>query len=764
MRFPDNPLKHILVEITHEFASLFAAARSLPEPAVEPFQSWQRTCDRLERHFSDEMIRVAVVGTIKSGKSTFANTLLAGDYLKRGAGVVTSMVTRIRKGPRLNARLYFKSWDEINAELNRALVLFEATQPSLSQPNGIDIRRAADRAALRKALGRLDSDRLIENDTRSTGSVLAAAYLTGYDRVKDIIASEDLTRNYSEERFAAHQDFVGDDALAVYLKDILLEIDTDHLPPYVELADCQGSDSPNPLHLAMIQDYLLSTNLTIYVISSRTGLRQADLKFLSMIKRMGILDNLLFVVNCDFSEHDSLADLERLVAKIVQEVAMIKPEPDLYALSALFNLFDAQAEGLPARDRQRWVQWEQEGGFAAFTRAGADELSKALAHKLSGERDALLYKNPLERLNLIASGVQDWTGTRLDLLAGDAATAGSVLATIRKRQAKLEQISALIKSTLDGAVHKIQTDAKAEVDRFFEDRPGTVLGDCIHFIRSYHLAPGAYHRQLEAAGFSNTLYTAFQAFRQALDRYMTEAVTPEVVRFVREQEKKIKAALETIGGPYDAMVRDALAAPGGDRPEGTANPAGEKPPAVRLPDFEALRRMHALRLPVATAYLDYTARIKTEAIVRLGFYSLVQLFRRLLKKPVRSQQEDALKALEDGVARIKRETEKSIRFHFKDFKENIKFQYSCKLVEIAAATLHETLLERFQGYGADLTTLAKEMGRQGQSRERVLETLHQMGDHLERIREKLRAARGYMTPPEDDLTKTEKSGALSPPG
>ena len=51
----------------------------------------------------------------------------------------------------------------------------------------------------------------------------------------------------------------------------------------LEIADCQGSDSPNPLHLAMIQDYLIQTHLLVYVLSSRTGVRQSDIKFLTLI-------------------------------------------------------------------------------------------------------------------------------------------------------------------------------------------------------------------------------------------------------------------------------------------------------------------------------------------------------------------------------------------------------------------------------------------------------------------------------------------------
>ena len=67
---------------------------------------------------------MAVVGPIKSGKSTFLNSLLKGDFLKRGAGVVTSIVTRVRSGERLKATLYYKSWEEVNEDMEQALVLF----------------------------------------------------------------------------------------------------------------------------------------------------------------------------------------------------------------------------------------------------------------------------------------------------------------------------------------------------------------------------------------------------------------------------------------------------------------------------------------------------------------------------------------------------------------------------------------------------------------------------------------------------------------
>ena len=119
----------------------------------------------------------------------------------------------------------------------------------------------------------------------------------------DIIGPDTVTLCYAEDHFGEHRTFVGNDILAVYLKDVELEINTGDIDSHIEIADCQGSDSSNPLHLTSIQDYLLRTHLIVYVISSRTGLRQADIKFLSMIKKMGIMENILFVL-LHFSHKD----------------------------------------------------------------------------------------------------------------------------------------------------------------------------------------------------------------------------------------------------------------------------------------------------------------------------------------------------------------------------------------------------------------------------------------------------------------------------
>ena len=119
-----SALKNELLHINREALGLFATARSIPGMADYSFGEWEKTCEQLPRQLDEDIIRVAIVGPIKSGKSTFLNSIFKGEYVKRGAGVITSIVTRVRNGERLRAKLFFKSWDEINAEMEQALVLF----------------------------------------------------------------------------------------------------------------------------------------------------------------------------------------------------------------------------------------------------------------------------------------------------------------------------------------------------------------------------------------------------------------------------------------------------------------------------------------------------------------------------------------------------------------------------------------------------------------------------------------------------------------
>ncbi|UCE52397.1 MAG: dynamin family protein [Desulfobacterales bacterium] len=731
-----------LVQINQDMQSLFATAKTIPGMSEDSFGDWEKACTRLRRQLGEDIIRVAVVGPIKSGKSTFLNSMLRGDFLKRGAGAVTSIVTRIRAGTHLEAKLFFKSWEEVNADMEQALALF----PSLdkhSEDTTFDIRRELERQKLWDALKSLGSEYLITRDTRNINIVLLSSYLKGYDTVCDIIAT-DTTQHYTNDRFVVHKDFVGNETLAVYLRDVELEIDSPDLEANLELADCQGSDSSNPLHLAMIQDYLLLTNLIIYVISSRTGLRRADIRFLSMIKKIGILGNTLFVINCDFSEHESIDDLNTLIKKVHEELSMIKPKPEIYTFSALFNLFRFIASNLSKKDRVRLYQWEADRDLAAFSERQTARFESAFKEKLTRRRKSLLLNNHLERLSVILSGMDNWLGINQKILTRDSQSAQEIIKKLDGHHRRLRQIKSLINTTITGAVTKLKHKSSADVNRFFEMHSGYIIGSLVKFIQNYKKMPHISKKKIDLPIYSKTIYSAFQGFKQSLDAFITEDINPEVIRFIKQKEKEIQKNIDKLIQPYDVMLNDAYNEYHRlmERFGVSANVEGR--PGIQLPDMEALIQHAGLSPPKIAATMRYSASIKTAAIVHFGFYNLQRKFKKLLRKPVKERSEVVHRALQGGAQQMKRETLKSVLANFKDYRENLKFGYFSKLIEATASGLAEILVERFQIYFNDLSTIVGQINHTKMDKEQALKILkemevksNQLKKRVDRLREKI---------------------------
>ena len=325
------------------------------------------------------------------------------------------------------------------------------------------------------------------------------------------------------------------------------------------MADCQGSDSSNPLHLAMIQDYLRMAHLLVYVISSRTGLRRADIKFLSMIKKMGILDNILFVLNCDFSEHPSIEELRtRLPGGSAEELSLIKPEPELFAFSALFNLFASQDGRLSDKDRRRLEAWRDRTGARGVSPGRSPTgFRRAFDEILARKRYTLLYQNPIERMDAMNAGMANWIGVNRDILSRDASTAGEIAARIRNHRERFGQILQALQSSLSGVVPKIREQVGVDVNRFLDPGSGEIMKAVNGFISRYAFAPGAYAETLQSGGFSHALYQVFQEFKQALDGFITEQVNPEIIRFIAREEEQVREAVEAIAAPYRSLIEDA---------------------------------------------------------------------------------------------------------------------------------------------------------------------------------------------------------------
>jgi GTPase SAR1 family protein len=719
-----NNVKNKILDINQDLRTIIRKAASIDGLSHDPIQAWQSTTNQIHRQLSEEMIRVAVVGSIKSGKSTLVNALFGGDYVKRGAGVVTSIVTKIRPGDALRARLEFKTWDEVNADIAQALVLFAGVRERIDE-GGFDINREKDRLQLEQNLAGLNAGQLISEDTRDPNSVLLTEYLRGYDRVKSLVSFDANTQILEEPEFHRQKDFVGDESLAVYLKDVQLTlVAPEEFGENVEIADCQGSDSPNPLHLVMIQDYLLQAHLIIYVVSSRTGLRQADIKFLTIIKRMGLLKNIYFVINCDFSEHEDLPGLNELVTRVRHELSMVLPEPQVFAFSSLYNLFkglEHRDGALARKDLLRLVHWREEADMAAFSDLETDRFVKTIVEEISSNRYQLLLQTNLERISTAASGVQDWVEINHNLLNKDVGEVKAAFAEMDKRRKASDQVTSVIKDTLDGTTRKLKRDLGDDVERFFDVQySDTVLG-IGRFVDSHSISVKDYEGDLERSGFLSALYHIFQALREATNRYMAESINPRLVEFVRNEEEKVKAVCDQVSGPYSLMIQDAL-----DQYHRAVEKLGIKVQArpfkpVKAPELSLVKGDARLGIPPLVTTMRYSARIKTEAIVRLGIYNTLGAVKKLLKKQTGGDRDGAMRSLEGSVRRIREELRESITTHLMDYKENLKYQYFYKLVDAVSSSLYKALVDRMRAFTGSLSDMRGLIENQQMARDHMIE-------------------------------------------
>ncbi|MHB8766926.1 MAG: dynamin family protein, partial [Deferrisomatales bacterium] len=371
---------------------LLRTARELLGDATGPLAPWEARLRNLEAA-EREALRVAVAGTVKSGKSTLVNALIGRDLLKRGAGIVTSLVTRVRPGPDLRARLLLKGWTEVNREATDAALFLDAGEDG----RGVDLRSEADRGSLGRALASLGEGALGEGGFFDKNVALLRAYLDGYERVRSLVGERPAELELRGNDFGRHREFAGQDALAAYVDDLILEIPGLPFGQAWELGDCQGYDSPNPRHMEKVQEYLLGAQLVIYVVSSRVGLREADLRFLRDIKALGLLEVTRFVLNADLGEHGSAEDLEAVRRRVEQELRTFDPGLSIRPFSALRALLESLRASGASRGRKEELLlelWSQagvgDGEFQAFRAFLGDELGARRRSGLDRARNSVL--------------------------------------------------------------------------------------------------------------------------------------------------------------------------------------------------------------------------------------------------------------------------------------------------------------------------------------------------------------------------------------
>jgi hypothetical protein len=680
-------LRETLEALTDDLSPLFR------EDSAQ-VNSWRRSLEAVSESLLDQTLRIAVVGPVKSGKSTFINALQGRDLLRRGAGIITAFITRVRAGSEEKGWVEIKSWEEINGEVNQALSMVDLAKGS-EGPASIDIRRQDDRNRVQQLIQELKQETVVGGETFDPNVVLINAYLNGYATLSEYVKEKPVLLEFRADELQQHQAFVSQESQAVYLRDMELQLPISWLGEMVEIGDCQGSDSPNPLHFALLQEYLLSSHYILYLISSRVGLRQADLKLIEAIRILRMLPQTLFVINADFDEHVDVDELQQLQERVGDELNLLVPEAKLYAFSALFHLLEAEESlnDLSPRERRRLQGWQEETAMVELSRRDYDTFRSDLKGLVNNERNRVLYGGVLSHLQRVSRSMKDSVNTRQKLLSKDQEELHVLAEEIRIRQQSVAAALDTVTHTLSGLRESLKGEIGKAVDSYFDTKYGPIIKDTMLLIENYQAKNFERIKSSETRKLLANLYLFYQDFRQMLSRHIIDKVNLRIIDFGKNEEEHVeKKLMEAATGYWDLLgqaleqYHKALA----DKGLTISYVAPEKLPRPKQP---------AIKPPPFSAFIQRSESLgRGSLLVRFGLRRLGSLFSGLKNRVLRRSRgagESGEEAFREAVALIKNEAHNELLTYFKDYRQNFKYAYLFSYTEHYA----EALLQVFQDFG-----------------------------------------------------------------
>ena len=178
--------------IVSDVLSVIDRMATIPGKPDDMLQMIKTRCSTIPDQIQSNRIKIAVVGVIKSGKSTLINAMTGKEVVKRGAGVVTAVTTRIRKGRKNRAVLFLKSWDDINNTLKNVLEMFPGDGNNFLDIDleTFDLRRKKDRDLLKHVYDKLVQEFPVTDQGIRPETLVIRNALQGFDTCRYHVAPE----------------------------------------------------------------------------------------------------------------------------------------------------------------------------------------------------------------------------------------------------------------------------------------------------------------------------------------------------------------------------------------------------------------------------------------------------------------------------------------------------------------------------------------------------------------------------------------------
>ncbi|MCE5334741.1 MAG: dynamin family protein [Desulfobacteraceae bacterium] len=709
-----------------------------PVLAGEPAASmWRGYLGGVLDSLKDPLLRIAVVGPVKSGKSTLINAMLGEDLLKRGAGIVTSFITRVVTGDRVSGWVELKSWRQINAEVNASLRMLPVFSEREGPEEDLDLRNPEDRNRIVFWLDKMKSGWLHTRGSIDPNFLFLERCLDGYELVEVDLGPEPCRVAFDRSNIGSHQYYAGDESRSVYVRDIEIAYPSSWLGDRIELADCQGSDSPNLAHFEMLQHYLLGSHFIVYVISSRSGLREADFKLLDLIKSLKMFPQTLFVLNLDFDIHNDRDDVERIVERVRSELGWIVPDPPLSAHSALFQLLKQTPDKSPKADRRHFKVWKESKGLAKSTESGWSDFRRDLSDRICNRRAEILLGCGLSRLGMIASNVLDTVCARQSALSMDMSAMTERAVKLRSRHLALQSTLQNLADTVSGLNQSVKGELDARVAGWLDPTKGTIIREALDLTEQFPAGSSG------SGGFSDfgrlirDYYGYYLEFRRNLSRHLVEKVNLRILQFSMEQESflkdRLRKASEELWAFFDTALADYRREIPGVPPEKDA----EQP----RPEFDPFRPGEIVP-PCFSAFLQRNSLGRSILFLKFGITSFPNILSGLRALVYRKNDAACGENFFGRAWELARdETKNELLRAFSDFREKLVVQFLHRLVDEGCIGLLEEFRARAEMAQVNFAGMLELNSLEGEERRAAAETLARSRQIAEAMIEDIEAIR-----------------------
>ncbi|MBU8909749.1 MAG: dynamin family protein, partial [Desulfobacterales bacterium] len=556
----------------------------------------------------------------------------------------------------------------------------------------IDIRRKKDREYLKKAYRTLTCDFPVTKDGIRPETLLIRHALQGFDACKDLVQADETLIRFESKEFDRHKAYTSDPDIAFYIRDVCLNVFGKTIDPNIEIADCQGADSTDPASLAQVLTYLESSNLIIYCISSRTGLRQSDIVFLKQIKNSGLLDNIIFINNCDLTEHEDLEDLIKIETSIRDNLEFLEIQPKIFSLSSLYNLFLKLESKLNKKDLSRLKFWQEEKEMLQYCDLKTDEFNSFFKQAIDKNRYELLISNHLKRLGIIIGQLDQRSDIFLDLLSSDKLKEEAAIENLNNLDQTASRLETIVSNSIKEAVSGLKHEIESNINKFFVQDEKGILKKARAYIETTYYDVEQYRSVAKESGFNQILYLMFQDFKRRLALHVIEDVNPRLKRFAASQEERIISYFQSL---FDSYQIDLLKIDHYSQFKDVSKLTQQQSDFIAFADIDKIKKIMGLQLPALIFEAQYTPGIKARVITDFFLHTVSQILSSLFN---RQAVFSFSPALEKAAVKIKKENQKVIKNQFEQYPVKLRTNYFLPLIDAATREFKEKIDEQFNRY------------------------------------------------------------------